>query len=311
MPLKFNGKELSKDSYIEKVRNEMPKGKDKRVTFVLCNARPFQVRDDKGNQSQRIAGETSVHTFDTVTLELRGENGKFNEEGVLQYYETSTRRPSAHGMVESMEPSFVNFAGHKLSFDAEKNSSLFYFLLANSANEENSGKYGKVPVFKLVKPADSAKKSVSSIDLEFDAIAKVKELRKSNKKQLRALYEASGFNDFEEKLDSEDWDSILAPMYALCKTNPVKALEMMNDAGLDISAKVVNALAAGIIKQDGDAVYWGDHIKVELKKRKITNIPKGKGSAWQEWFTNNYLRTEVEIVEELNTELILAGLTKR
>jgi hypothetical protein len=308
MPLKFNGKDLTASDYSEVVRQNMPKGKNKLVTFVLNNARPFQVRDDKGNQSQRISGETSIHAFDTVRTYLKEHGGEV--EGVLQYYATSTKRATGRGdVIDNMEPAFLHFTDHKMTFDAEKNPTLFYFMLTHSTNVENSGKYGKVPEFKLVRPAEGAKKSVASIDLEFEAISKVKELQKNNKKQLRAFYEALGGNDFDDKKDAGDWESILEPLYAKCKSDPKKALEMMDDAGLNIAAKVVKALALGIIKQDGGNIVWGDHIQPEMKKRKITGIPKMRATDWQEWFTNDFLRSEVEVVEVLNIELNVVELS--
>lgn len=310
MGLKFNGQEVSAKVYKSKIEDNMPRGKNKRVTFVLCNARPYMRLSEMG-PSNVIGGEYSLPMFDTVTLDLGDGNGP--TEGLLQYYKSAQKKAFPNGVIsEVMEPYYNHFLKHVIHVDPVKNPTLFFFMLVHSENEDNTGKTGKPPVFRMVRPSEANKKSVVDIDLKIEALTKLKEIKNSNKKQLRAFYEATGtrqapHNDWDEKVGIEikdkEWDDILAPLYAMCESDPKKALELMNDAALDIAAKVQNAIEKGVIKADGNSIFWGDHIKTDLKKRKIANIPKGKGDVWQEWFANTFLRSEVELVEELNTEL--------
>lgn len=303
MPLSFNGEILDPANYKDLVKARMPKGKSKMVTFAIENARPSEWINDRGQMVRRMTAEYSIYAHDTVKLAIAG---KGEITGILQYYKTNNKIVRSNTVIDNFEPTYINFAKNTLTFDASKDEDLFFFLLVNSKNKDNNDKYGGVPEFHQVKPVEIAKRKVADIDLEIDALTKLKEL-KSNKKQLRAFYEAKGHMDWDEHISKEqqDWDTIMAPLYDFCKKNPKEALEMMGDAGLELASKVVICFNKGILKQDGTAVYWGDGFRDDLdgKKRKITNIPKGRTHDWMEWFTNNFLRSEVDVMQEVNTEL--------
>lgn len=289
-----------------KVRENLPRGKDKTVSFAIVNARPYRRMSDKGIQYQ-LGGEESIYAFDSVNIEIKTETGVRPQEGVLQYYRTANKRQVGASFHEMLEPTYLHFLKHTLSFDASKDPSLFYYLLVHSEAQENVGATGKVAKFKFLKPAEGARKTVASIDLEIDALNTLKSLRESNKKQLRNLYETTGGQDWDEKTGPKatdaDWDEIMAPMYEFCRKNPAKALEYMNDAALEIGAKVQKAVTAGLIKVQGDMIYWGDQVEGDPKTKKIARIPKGKVETWQEWFTASFLRSEPGVMSEINSAL--------
>lgn len=306
MPLKFNGEILTPDNYRHVVKANMPKTKSKQVTFVIKNARPFESRSDKGEVQKKMTAEQSILAHDTVKIELK-DVGKIT--GVLQYYKTSRLIPKVGGAVEQMEPYYLHFSQNAMTFDASKDEDLFFFLLVNSKNSDNSEEYGVVPEFELVRPAEVAKVTVADMDLEISALTKLRELKDSNKKQLRAFYESLGKVDWDEHItaNDKDWDTVLAPMYSFCKKDPKEALRMMADAGLELASKVVGALNKGIIKLDGNKIIWGDGFRndiTDLKKRTITTVPKGRQHEWQEWLINDFLRSEIQIVEGINDELV-------
>lgn len=306
MPLKFNGEVLDPEDYKNFVSHLIPKGKNKNVTFVIENARPAKWVSDKGQEIKKMTAEVSIPTHDTVTINTKS---KGLVTGILQYYETNQKLVRGNAVIDNMEPNYLHFAKNSLTFNAKQKDDLYFFLVVNSKNKDNAHNYGTVPEFHQVKPSEVARKTVADMDLEIEALNKLRELKK-NKKQLRAFYETKGHMDWEEHInkEQEDFDSILAPLFEFCKLKPKEALEMMNDAGLELGAKAVKAFNKGLLTQDGTAIYWGEGYKPELegKKRKIVNIPKGRSYDWQEWFINSYLRSEVEIMHEINTELAIA-----
>lgn len=308
MPLKFNGEILKPENYREIVKRNLPKTKSKNVTFVIKNARPFESRSEDGTTQKKMTAEQSILAHDTVELNL---NDVGVITGILQYYKTSKTLPKVGGFIEQTEPYYLHFSQNAMTFDASKNEDLFFYLLVHSKNSDNSDKYGVVPEFELIRPSEVAKRSVADMDLEIEALTKLKDLKTGNKKQLRAFYESLGKMDWDEHITStdKDWETVLAPMYDFCKKDPKEALRMMEDAGLELASKIVNALNKGIIKQEGDKIIWGDGFRADittLKKRTITTIPRGRSHDWQEWLINNFLRSEVQIVEEINYEISLS-----
>jgi hypothetical protein len=304
--LKFNGEELQPEQYMPKVRENLPRGKDKTVTFSIVNARPYRRLSDRGITYQ-LGGEESIYAFDSVNIEIKTDTGVRPQEGVLQYYKTANKRQVGNSFQEILEPTYLHFIKHSITFDASKDPSLFYYLLVHSEMQENVGTTGKVAKFKFMRPAESARKTVADIDLEIEALNSLKGLRQSNKKQLRNFYETIGGQDWEEKTGpkatEEDWSEIMAPLYDFCKKSPAKALEYMNDAALEIGAKVQKAVSSGLIKVEGDTIYWGDQVPGDPKTKKIARIPKGKVDSWQEWFGANYLRSEPSVMSEINSAL--------
>ncbi len=310
MPLKFNGVELPREYYLTKVNANMPRGKNKRVTFTLLNVQPYKVIGENGTNFIK-GGEVSIPSYDTTVVEL----DKGPEEGILQYYETNRKIPGRSGVTEIMEPNYIHIQKHTITVDAKKNETLFFYLLSHSEFEDNCQGTGKVPLFKMEKPLEANKKSMSTIDTEIEALTKLKGLKDSNKPQLRALYESYGFSDWEEKVGKsvqthdKDWDGIYVPLFERAKKNPQAILDKMNDAGLDLNAKVMQCLNLGIIKKEANVIMWGDQVKGDIKKRKITNIPTGKGEDWVEWFCSNFLRSATDVAAELTTELSLATIS--
>lgn len=305
MPLLFNGQILDTENFKDFVSARLPKTKNKFVTFAIENARPSEWINERGIRVQKMTAEYSILTFDTVTINIKG---KGDVTGVLQYYETNQRVARGGTIIDNYEPNYVHFPKCVLKFDASKNEALYFYLLVHSKNKDNNEKYGNVPEFHQVKPTEIAKKTVADIDSEIDALNRLKEL-KANQKQLRAFYETLGHTDWEEHVGgaNKDWDTVMAPMYEYCRLKPKDALEKMNSAGLELGSKVVRAFNAGLLKQDGTAIFWGDGFREDLKpnKRKITNIPKGRTHDYMEWFINNFLRSEVDVMQEINTELAL------
>lgn len=298
MPILWNDQVLE-NSVVEKlVEKYMPKGKSKIVTFTRMNAQPFRALG-KGKTLQKMGGENQLPSFNRTVLPDLGE-------GVLRYYKTVQDIANRGGMGYRKEfsPNFITFFAHNLTFDASKDKALFLFCLYHSKNELSEAA-GEVPEFRFARPSELSKKTVQNIELEAEAISKVRELKDKNKKQLRAFYESLGYTDFAEKSELGEWNDIMARLYEFCKNAPQDALDKMNDAALDIVSKVVQALEHGIIKRDGKTIFWGDQVKAEVKKRKITDIPRGKESNWQDWFATNFLRSEVDVAQELDTELKL------
>ena len=305
MPLKVNGQDFKE---IEKfIAQYMPQGKNKSVTFVLCNAQPYQVLGSKGMMS-KIGGEYSIPTSDTVMIDGR--------ECILQYYKTSKKAMGKHGVEEMLEPSYIHLMKHKLIFDAGKNQSLFYFMLKNSKNEANAINTGEVPVFRFLQPAESAVKTVKNKSLEVRAINEIDKLRETNKKHLKALYEAAGYSDFDDlvgrDITDKDWDSVLAPLYKLAEVNPQKMMDMINDASLDIAAKVTQALTQGVIKYEGNKFIWEDDVNVSEKKRTICSVPAGKqdNESAAEWF-GEWLKSEGSVIGEITVQLAIKSTAQK
>lgn len=297
MPILWNDRVLTGEEISKSIEIHIPEGRNKLVTFSFLNAQPFRAMG-RAKMLQKMGSEKQIPAFNRTTIDTLGGSG------IMRYYESVNDVPARNGgFTKNYNPNFITFYAHNRTFDCKQNPDLFFFLLFHSKNVMNEKKSGEVPEFQFVKSTDATKATVTSLRLKATAFAKLEEIKEKNKGQLRAFYETLGHTDYDDKKETKDWDGILAPLYQFCEKDPQAALEKMNDAGLDIISKVVQAAEAQIIKQDGKSVYWGDHIKVELKKRKITDIPKGKASNWMEWFATNFLRSEVDVAQDIHTEL--------
>jgi len=295
MPLKLNNEEFTE--YMAFVKDKMPRGKDKVVTFCLSNVEPYQVMGKFGMMS-KIAGEHSIRTSDTVVIN--------NIEGVLTYYNKSVKQPGRRGVEERLDPDFLHFINHKLQVNTATDPALFYYLLKHSENAENAINQGKTPLFHQMKPEAAAQKTVSEKALEVKAINKIDELKEKNKKQLRYLYEAYGHSNWEDLITSrkeheQDWESVLSPLYIAASANPKKMLDTISDAALDVAAKVTQALANGILKYEAGKFIWG---REGHKKPNICTVPAGKtdNDDAVEWFVG-YLRGNGNVANELSEEL--------
>lgn len=296
MPILWNDKILTQEEISKHIDAHIPQGKNKLVTFTYLNAQPFRAIG-KGKTLQKMGSEKQLPAFNRTIIEGLGE-------GVMRYYSTVSDVPSKHGgYTKNFEPNYITFYAHNRVFDCKTNPALFFFLVFHSRNIANADRTGEVPEFQFIKPTEVSKNKVASIKVKSEAFAKLEELKAKNKGQLRAFYESLGNTDYEDKVDTKDWDGIMAPLYELCEQDPKRALDKMNDAGLDIISKVVIAAEKKIIYQDGKSIYWGNDFKTDLKKRKITDIPKGKSGEWMEWFATNFLRSEVDVAQEIHTEL--------
>lgn len=295
MPITWNDEVLKQEQIDKLVNDYLPKTKSKIVTFSRMNAQPFRAIG-KGKMLQKMGGEHQIPASCRTTLPDLGD-------GIIRYYKSFSDIRRGGNSYKEYTPNFVTFFSHSIAFDASKDKALFLFLLYNSKSDFNSGRTGEVPEFRFVQPTEASKKTVAMVQLENKAISKVIQLQETNKKQIRAFYESLGFTDYKEKEELKQWDDILAPIFDHCKKNPEDALAKMDDAALELVSKVVQAHELGVIRVEADAIYWGDGIKQDIKKRKITNIPKGKGTDWADWFAFSYLRSESDVASELTVEL--------
>lgn len=306
MPLRFNNTELTPDEINKIVKDFMPKSKDKRVTFQRLNARPFQVMGARGMKF-KAGSEKSIMSFCTAHLESKGE-------GILQYYKTSSKQPGRGGVVnENLEPRLVTFKRHIRIVDAEKDKALFAYMLCHSENEKSAAWSTIKPTFKLVRPAEDAKRKVANIDLKIEALQMIKNLKESNKQKLRQLYEAKGFTDWDIHVPTNhqgaDWDTILQPLYAIAESEPQSILSAIEDTALDVAAKVSVALDNGILKYEAGKFFMkgeGDVFK------ELVKVPTGKteDETARNWFVNYLKGKGSDALDELNIELETAKLTR-
>ncbi len=335
MPLRFMGVELTKQEVLEmylpaikdengnetfgrvKVRDLVPRGKNKTVIFQWLNYQPYQVLGKKGMQTPPMSkgGERSIVAFDTVTLEnWKDKSGATYEniEGVLQYYETAQKFPNGR---EAMAPDRVYFLRGATAMDAEKDWAKFFFFLVHSRNVRSSAWSRKKPDFKLVEVKDVKKKQTAAVSLYVKAIQAIDDSVRSPK-LFKNLYEACNFTDWDMYVSANhkpDYESLKAPLYALAQQNPQGMLDKINDASLDISAKVTQALEAKVLKYEAGKWFWGDNTKTgqtmaNANDKLIANTPKGKTANMEiakAWFVE-WLKGEPETMSELNVEMDLA-----
>lgn len=305
MPLRFNNTELTQDEIAKIVKDFMPRGKDKKVTFQRLNARPFQVMGSKGMKFKG-GSEKSIMAFCTANLPGKGE-------GILQYYKTMSKQPGRGGVVnENLEPRLITFKRHILLLDAGKDQALFAYMLCHSENESSKAWSTVKPTFRLVRPSEDAKRKVASIDLKIAALQKIKNLQETNKQVLRQLYEAKGYTDWETHVPANhqgaDWDTILQPLYALAESEPQSILDAIADTALDVAAKVSVALENGILKYEaGKFLLRGEGDKYT----EVAKVPAGKkdDEAAKNWFVSYLKGSGSDVMDELNIELETAKLS--
>ncbi len=336
MPLRFMGVELTKQEVLEmylpaikddkgnetyarvQVKDLVPRGKTKTVIFQWMNYQPYQVLGKKGMQTPPInkGGERSILAFDTVTLENWKDKAGHtfeNVEGVLQYYETAQKLPNGREMIN---PDRVYFVRGATAMDAEKDWAKFFFFLVHSRNIRSSAWSRKKPDFKLVEVKDTKKKQTAAVSLYVKAIQAIDDTTKSPK-LFRNLYEACNFTDYEMYVGKNykpDYEALKAPLYDLAQRNPPDILDKINDASLDVSAKVTQALEGKILKYEGGKWYWGDQTATgkamqNANDKLIANTPKGKTANMEiakAWFVE-WLKGEPETMTELNVEMELAA----
>jgi len=304
MPILFNDVRVSDDKIAQGIADYMPATKSKIVCFGMVNAIPFHAWLLEGKQP-RMGGEYQLPADNMTEIQSPPGFGR----GSMRYYSSSKLKPVKGGAsYTDYAPNFITFEKQCIIFDASKNKDLFFFLLYHSRNEKNAQRIGEVPLFRFVDSKEGAKKNVGSMNLEVDALVAVKEMFEKKSPKLRTLYEALGNVDFDEYAhhsiheSKKNWEAILEPIYNECKKNPKKILDMIKDTGLDVNAEIMNALSLGLIKQEGNAYFWGDQVKGEKEGKKITNVPKGKADNAQEWFID-WLKDERLVLEEISREV--------
>jgi hypothetical protein len=291
MPLLFNGKPF--ENYQEIVKANTPRGKDKTVTFGLCNVQPFVRTTERGEPLMSRGGTTPLRTTCLATID-----GITSE---LTYYESVGRVNGKSGLENNYEPKYIHFANHEIMLDAQKKMDKFAFLLLNRYNEAQSDKAGVTPLYRMVDVTDGHEKSVVSGKVKLEALNAVATAFEKNKPKIRAIYTLLGGKDYVELRNAKEWDTILAPLYNLADTNPKKLLEYMNSAALDVGAQVREGIDAAVIREDSLGFYWGTNNK------KIWTCPSGKGEEAFDLFVS-WLRTEDKsgvlktILSELETK---------
>lgn len=322
MPLKFNDTELT--GYEKFLKDYTPKSKDKTVTFMYVNARPYKVLG-KAGYVNKAGSEKQLPAFDTVILpEWTDAQGKVhkNVEGVLQYYRTAKNSPvRGGGFAQDLEPKYITFSRHVRLVDAEKDKALMFFLMMHSQNKANSANSSKPPLFYLVSPSAANKTTVKNTNLVLEALNKLKNLQDNHHKILRQVYEACGFTDWDIHItkDDKDWDSVMGPLYQIAETKDSgngipgaqKILDLINDDMLANIAKVTVALDKKVLSYQGGAFFWGEKVQLAagVSDRKIVEAPHGmqENETARDWFAE-WLRTQGAVTKQLNIELDAVAL---
>lgn len=277
MPLLFNGKPLEKKNYESLIDGKVPKGKDKTVTFVLCNAQPLLRFTERGERTYEKGGTRPLATSCIARIE--------GMDGELRYYESKNQVQGKNGIEDNYEPKYVDFIAHEMIINAETNESLFHFMLLHSENENNCEKFGKMPAYKMVDISAPMKRSVSLRDERLKAYDMVREAFEKNKPKIKALYQNLGKTDYVDLMEAKDYEAIKSPIYDLCESNPSKVIEMLNSASLDVGAVVTQAIERGVIKESSTSFDW------TKTGRKIWSIPQGRNSDGFDLFVN-FLKNE-------------------
>lgn len=293
MPLLFNDKPVDDQTIKALAKDFLPSGKDKTVVFTLCNAKVMTRRTERGEELIRRGGVRPISTGCLASI-----NGV---EGVLTYYTSKSPVKGKDGLSFEYEPKYFYFRDHEMNFNAEVDLPRLVFLTQNKLNEPNAKKAGITPLFRMMDVTAASKKTVSTVNIKLEAYDMVREALNKNKPKLRSLYQALGGNNYNELKAVNDWDSILAPIYAKCETEPAKVVEMLKSAALDTGAKITQAIELGILKSDTQGFYWTKGGK------KIWAIPNGKADEGLDLFVN-FLRNEDKsgVLAQVTKELELA-----
>ena len=278
MPLLFNGKPLEEKEYQSLVKDLKPKGKNQTVTFVLKNAQPLLRFTERGEKLISNGGTRPLST--SCIAKIGGVDGE------LVYYESKGQIQGKGGMEVNYEPKYVYFTAHELIVNAEKNSSLFDYLCLNSENELRANDFGKYPSFKMVDTSEPMKRNVVTREEKLKAYDMVREAWDKNKPKFKALYQSLGKTDWVELSNIKDYDTIKAPVYDLCESDPKKVIRLLESASLDVGATVTQAMERGVLKADKLAYYWNKTGK------KIWSIPGGKSEEEGFDLFVNFLRME-------------------
>lgn len=302
------------------IKDLIPRGKDKSVTFQKVDFQPYQVQGKRGMITPPIkkGAEKSILASATVVLpeyfDSASNSKQASNEGVLQYYEKSNARMVNREKVEQLTPERVFFVRGTMRIDADKQWSLFAYMLLRPDNVRSAGWSRVKPVVKLVEAKDGRRKSTAKVSLLVQAINKIDSLQTSSQRAFRTLYEACGFTDYDMYTVSDgrggfkpDWDALKAPLYQLAEQNPQSIIDKIDDKSLDITAKVNISLETGLLKYENGIFYWGPKsIKADAKEKdaKICQAPKGKQNLEMAkvWFVG-FLQGEPDTMAEINAQI--------
>lgn len=290
MPLLFNDKPLDENTIKEIVREKMPTGSNKQVTFTLNNAPIMMRRTEKGERVMKPGGTKPMST--SVLANINGV------EGVLTYYTSKNYIQGKGGTETNYEPKYVYFRAGEMMVNGQTDMPLFALMLKCKYNEDNAKLAGVNPVYRMMDTSAASKKKIVGVNDKLKAYDLVREALAKNKPKLRALYQALGKTDWIEKAAIKDWDSILDPIYTICESNPSKIITLLESASLDTGAKVTQAIEQNILKGDNLGYYWHKNGK------KIWAVPAGKADEGLDLFVN-FLRNEDKsgVLQQVTKEL--------
>jgi len=328
--LEFNGTQVDLTKYKEFLSQYKPKGKDKLCIAQMINYAPLRVGGQAGKQmATKAGGRKGVMPFDTVhfPVEFDGKgNPSKTVEGVLRYYERKNASLHPMGMA-TYEPTRLRFQSGRLMVDGN-NDALLLYLVCSGKNKENSARmegnkeigWSRIPaVWEIIRPGLTAEKNAKKLNEKFDAMQRVKMALANNQELAKQLYESKGHTDWEMyvRLDSKtkkwvgDFREIENTLMVYADSNPGEVIERFNDTALDIRSKIVVALGAGILAQEGDKWFWGNkaaggkYADKPAADKQITKIPAGKGATKEaviDWFCD-FLKGEPTLMAEINVEL--------
>lgn len=328
--LEFNGTQVDLAKYKEFLNSYKPKGKDKRCLAQMLNYQPMRVSGaaSKG-MVQKFGGQKKILCFDTVMfpVEFDGKGSPTKStEGVLRYFERKILHQNSMGS-PTYEPSRLVFNSGKMLVDGT-NDALLLYLVCSGKQKENSARmegnkeigWSRVPaVWEIIKPGLSAEKNAKKLNQKLDAMQRVKLALSANQELAKQLYESKGHTDWEMYVNFNnktkkwegDFSEIENTLMVYADSNPGEVIERFNDTALDIRSKIVVALNAKILSQEGDKWFWGNkaaggkYADKPAADKQITKIPAGKGSTKEdviEWFCD-FLKGEPTLMAEINVEL--------
>lgn len=276
MPIKLDGQDWKGYEDYTPLNAIIPKGRDKRVTFAWINQQPYHVITDHGPKA-KVGGEVSIKATCSTRIPINGQM----QDVVLTYYKSSDVNFVNGNRVETLKPDRISFPKKKITVDAVRERDLLFFLYMHSASENADVQSNTPPKFRVVKTKNESAPKVQNTNERVKALQAIADLKDKNKAKLRQLYESCGFTDWDDLAGKgiseadKDYDTILARLYERAERKPKEILEKIEDALLNVAAKVTIALSNKVIEYKAGAFVWGENCGNEaIQGANIRKIPK-------------------------------------